>query len=134
MKKADRETVFNKYAGKCAYCGTDLVKGWHVDHLEAIKRNSVYDRAKGRYITDGTCKRPENENMINYMPACASCNINKHSMPLESFRSFINGFVTSLNRDSTQYKIAKRYGLVVEEIKPIVFYFEGLPHQEVEQA
>jgi hypothetical protein len=29
-----------------------------------------------------------------------------------------------LNEVSTQYKIAKRYGLVVETIKPIKFYFE----------
>lgn len=29
-----------------------------------------------------------------------------------------------LNEVSTQYKIAKRYGLVTEDIKPIVFYFE----------
>lgn len=124
MKKSEREIVFNKYGGKCAYCGTNLVKGWHVDHLEAIERKSVYDRGKGRFIPDGTCRRPENETMSNYMPSCASCNINKHSMPLESFRDLITGFIKSLNRDSTQYKIAKRYGLVQEDIKPIVFYFE----------
>ncbi len=29
-----------------------------------------------------------------------------------------------LNERNTQYKIAKRYGLVVEEEKPVVFYFE----------
>jgi len=29
-----------------------------------------------------------------------------------------------LNKINTQYKIAKRYGLVQENIKPIQFYFE----------
>lgn len=58
------------------------------------------------------------------MPACASCNINKHSMSLEEFRMLIEGFMKHLNELNTQYKIAKRYGLVIEDIKPIVFYFE----------
>lgn len=35
MKKTEREAVFNN-GGKCAYCGCDLIKGWHVDHLEPI--------------------------------------------------------------------------------------------------
>lgn len=31
-----------------------------------------------------------------------------------------------LNELNTQYKIAKRYGLVVENVKPVVFYFESV--------
>lgn len=34
MKKADREKIFYKYGGRCAYCGCELTKGWHVDHIE----------------------------------------------------------------------------------------------------
>jgi hypothetical protein len=60
------------------------------------------------------------------MPSCASCNINKHSEPLEFFRKAIMGYMKHLNEISTQYKIAKRYGLVIEDIKPIIFYFETL--------
>ena len=45
-------------------------------------------------------------------------------MNIEEFRKLIGGFITSLNRDSTQYKIAKRYGFVVEVEKPVLFYFE----------
>ena len=29
-----RVIVFDKCAGKCAYCGVDLVKGWNVDHIK----------------------------------------------------------------------------------------------------
>jgi hypothetical protein len=47
-------------------------------------------------------------------------------MSLEEFRSLIQGFMKHLNELNTQYKIAKRYGLVIENIKPIVFYFEYL--------
>lgn len=49
----------------------------------------------------------------------------KNSLPLESFRAVIAGFVNSLNRDSTQYKFAKRYGLVKETEIEVKFYFEG---------
>jgi hypothetical protein len=67
---------------------------------------------------------PEKDCFENYMPACASCNINKHSDSLEDFRSLIQGFKKHLNELNTQYKISKRYGLVTEVDKPIVFYFE----------
>lgn len=112
-KKKDREIVFNKYGGKCAYCGDLLKKGWHVDELLPVRRNQ-----------DGTCEHPERFNIDNQMPSCPSCNINKHSMSLEEFRALILGFMKHLNEVNTQYKIAKRYGLFSESIKPIVFYFE----------
>lgn len=62
--------------------------------------------------------------MDNFMPACASCNINKHALKLEDFRQLVEGFMKHLNERNTQYKIAKRYGLVIEQEKRIVFYFE----------
>ena len=152
MKKKDREIVFNKYGGRCAYCGEKLQKGWHVDELLPCRRK--YKRVSAHYILNATGEianvrhlsenelttekftfvpermasdgysHPERLHIDNQMPACASCNINKHSMSLEDFRKLISGFMNHLNELSTQYKIAKRYGLVKETIKPIVFYFE----------
>lgn len=146
MKKSGRQLIFSKYGGKCAYCGCDLEKGWHVDELEPCRRKYRFERGrwsdgcvrgmtedemseKGikwiepRDVFDGY-DHPERLNIDNQMPACASCNINKHSDSLEDFRSLIQGFVGSLNKSIVQYKIAKRYGLVQETVKPIVFYFE----------
>lgn len=136
MKAADREIIFQKFGGKCAYCGCELVKGWHVDHLVPIRRR--YKIIPAGYIHKGTpsekwegqrtvvigCDNPEMDCISNYMPACASCNINKHSMPLEDFRNLIKGFMKHLNNVSTQYKIAKRYGLVTENKIEVKFYFE----------
>ncbi|KQC02082.1 HNH endonuclease [Pedobacter sp. Hv1] len=51
MKKSDREFVFNKFGGKCAYCGNELLKGWHVDHKEPIGRRWKY--VEGSAIIDG---------------------------------------------------------------------------------
>lgn len=155
MKKADRQIIFNKFSGRCAYCGCELEKGWHVDEKEPVRRNyktipahwregdkhytshEIYRMhlsedqmtergfkwVESKVVVDG-CEHPENFNLDNQMPACASCNINKHSMSIEEFRHLISNFIVSLNRDSTQYKIAKRYGLVREAIKEVVFYFE----------
>lgn len=43
---------------------------------------------------------------------------------IEGFRNLIHGFVNSLNRDSVQYKVAKRYGLIRETGIEVKFYFE----------
>jgi len=45
-------------------------------------------------------------------------------MSLEEFRSLIKGFLKHLNEVNTQYKIAKRYGLVQETNIEVKFYFE----------
>jgi 5-methylcytosine-specific restriction endonuclease McrA len=150
MKKSDRQKIFDKYDGHCAYCGCELTKGWHVDELLPVRRKYKHIDAhwkhkitgeislsyggvrrnyndwihvKSKQIPNG-CEYPERLVIENQMPTCASCNINKHSMSLEEFRSLIEGFMKHLNELNTQYKIAKRYGLVKEDIKPIVFYFE----------
>jgi 5-methylcytosine-specific restriction endonuclease McrA len=134
MTKKDRQIIFDKYNGHCAYCGCELEKGWHIDELIPVQRGfeyitnekgkRVWDFEKGEYKKKFIIEHPENFNINNQMPACASCNINKHSMSLEDFRLLIQGFIKHLNEINTQYKIAKRYGLVKEEIKPVVFYFE----------
>ena len=120
MKSKDRQTVFDKFGGRCAYCGDPLAKGWHVDHIEPIVRG----------ISDSSvCEYPERETIENYNPSCASCNIIKSSMSLETFRSNIKMFVESLNKYHTQYKFAKRYGLVTETNIPVKFYFETFKTQ-----
>lgn len=136
VKGKDRECVFNKYGGRCAYCGCALEKGWHVDHLEPVRRsweyikdaegNRIWNKERGDYEKVPTMDNPQNDCLENYMPACASCNINKHSDSLESFRQLIHGFKKHLNNLNTQYKISKRYGLVIEIDKPVIFYFETL--------
>jgi hypothetical protein len=136
MNKKDRQIVFDKYNGHCAYCGCKLEKGWHVDELLPVRRyrvqakdkngDSIWDKTRHRWKEKIIITKPENFHIDNQMPSCASCNINKHSLSLEDFRSLIEGFMKHLNEINTQYKIAKRYGLVKEDIKPIVFYFESV--------
>ena len=124
LTKAERQQVHDRFGGKCSYCGDPLVKGWHVDHLKAIKRTSYWNKKLKRFVNTGNCNRPEHDTMDNLMPSCASCNINKRDLSLEGFRKFITNLIVSLNRDSVQYKIAKRYGLVKETSIKVKFWFE----------
>jgi len=126
-----RKVIFDMFNGKCAYCGCDLPeKGFHIDHIKPIDRQSYYNIHQRKWVLTGKLGRPENDNVDNMFPSCPSCNINKRDMTLEQFRKSIEHFMISLNRDSTQYKIAKRYGLLTETIKPVIFYFETFMEDE----
>jgi hypothetical protein len=133
MNNKLREQIFNKFGGRCAYCGEELRKGWHVDHIAAIKRDSKWNMDKKRFEQTGTCRKPEHENIENYNPSCASCNIQKNSYSVEQFRINIQQFVNSLNTNSTQYKFTKRYGLVKEINKEVIFYFETLNQKDMKR-
>ncbi len=133
-KKQQREFVYNKYNGMCAYCGEQLQKSWHVDEIEPCMRTFKYRRdekgrimtnAKGNDLKDVVIQYPERIHIDNQNPACASCNIQKHSQSLEAFRQQIKNFVNSLNLYSTQYKFAKRYNLVKETDIEVKFFFEN---------
>jgi 5-methylcytosine-specific restriction endonuclease McrA len=134
MNKKLRQEVFDKCNGRCAYCGCELEKGWHVDHVEPVRRGEryVYDengnriRKDGEYVMEYYEIHPERNSADNYMPACASCNINKHSDTIEEFRKNIAKYLESLNLRMVQYKMVKKYGLVEETNKPVIFYFETL--------
>lgn len=108
-----RQLILNKSDGLCWYCGCELIKGWHADHFKAIRRNP-----------DGTCSNPENDTEENKVPACPQCNRMKSSMNIEQFRSTVAYFISSLNEYSTQYKFAKKYGLIKETEIKVVFWFE----------
>ena len=131
MKNKIRDLLKKKYNNKCAYCGCELQKGWHVDEIEPVRRNHKWNNEKKRYEIDknNPMIHPERLHIDNQNPSCASCNINKHSESLESFRNAIKGYMKHLNGKSTQYKIAKRYGLIVENDIAVKFYFETVCSQ-----
>lgn len=131
LTKAQRTALRMKFGGRCAYCGCELGERFHADHFEAVERRLRYVPGKGLVAT-GEVHKPENDRLDNFMPACAPCNISKHSMTLEGWRGWLAGHVNSLNEYHNIYRLAKAYGLVVETGNPVVFYFER--HSEQEQA
>lgn len=133
MSKAkDRKLIFDKYGGRCSYCGCELQKGWHVDHIKPVRRAWRFKERDGEFFYGKNGMRlkeyyflnPELDVIDNKIPSCPSCNINKHSASVEEFRSYIAQYVKSLNTRNVQYQMAKKYGLIEETLKPVIFYFE----------
>lgn len=123
LTKAERELVRQKFGGRCAYCGCELPPRWHADHMEPVERKLKYVPGKG-VIATGEFHNPEADNIENMMPACPACNIDKHSLPLESWRRQVQDSVNILIRNSTTYRRAQRFGLIADTGKQIKFYFE----------
>ncbi|MBT9493865.1 MAG: HNH endonuclease [Paucibacter sp.] len=117
LTKPQREALRMKFGGLCAYCGNPLGDRWHADHFEAVRRN---DWGK----VPGPPEHPERDRLDNLMPACAPCNIDKHSMKLEDWRGQMERSHDVLHRDNGTYRRMLRYGLVLEARRPIVFHFE----------
>lgn len=126
MNKKERQIIFNKYGGKCSYCGCQLTKSFHVDHLEAIYRSkklvgySIFDKSK---VYEDTTKN-ELDNIDNMMPSCVSCNLYKSTYTLDQFREQLGLLTDRLNKRTCIYKLARRYGLIQETNIEVKFYFE----------
>lgn len=109
LSKAERQQVYRKCHGHCAYCGSRLrYEDMQVDHV--IPLNG--------YSMQGT------DTLNNMLPACRSCNHYKASRPLESFRRAIERMPEVLQRDNVTYQIAVRFGMVRPRRKKVIFYFE----------
>ena len=108
FSKAVRQSVYEKYSGRCAYCGKKIAyKDMQVDHF-----------IPKRGWTESGC-----DDVSNLMPSCRMCNHYKRANPLELFRTYIQEIPRKL-RQNYIYKIGVAYGNVIENEKPIVFFFE----------
>lgn len=106
LTKEERQQVYEKYDGHCAYCGKPItVKNMQVDHMTPLR-------------LDGT------DGMKNYMPACRSCNHYKRGNSLEGWRKMIERIPEKLKRDSYIYRVGLDFGMVDGHEKRVVFYFE----------
>lgn len=117
LTKNQRAELKEKFGGRCAYCGNQLGDKWHADHVDPIVRNDWLKIARPPDY-------PERDTIENMNPACPPCNIDKHSLSLESWRVMIQRSNEVLLRDVSTFRRAVRYGLVEISEKPVVFYFE----------
>lgn len=110
-----RFRVFDKFGGKCAYCGCVIdIKKFHVDHIKPMMRGMGINADRGTDTED------------NMNPSCHSCNIDKGTLSLEDWRNKIVGKLEILNDYQPNYRICLRFGLIVEHYIGVVFYFEKL--------
>lgn len=116
--KLDRQQVYDKYDGRCSYCGEQIeLKQMQVDHLmpqywltlpnPKVTKEQVY------------C-------FENLMPSCRVCNKNKDTYPLETWREMLQTQVERIRKYQASFRVAERFGLVQEINKKVVFYFETL--------
>lgn len=104
-----RAIVFDKYGGKCAYCGVDLVKGWNVDHIKP-------------QIFGGT------NDLENLNPSCKDCNNYKCHTDLEGYRNqlhkMLNEKLEYLFKSKTKMQVAMNMGSIKHTLWDGKFYFE----------
>lgn len=129
LTKIQREELKQKYGGHCAYCGEVLSDKWHADHFEPVVRDFTWEKGESGFLVakqTGEMKNPHHDHIDNMMPSCILCNLNKSSIPLEKWREVLENYINGLNNHGkyAMYQHAKRFGLVVETKKPVIFYFE----------
>lgn len=114
FKKEVREAVHQKYGGRCAYCGSKIeYKDMQIDHL--IPRRNYGNKYTEEQI----------ECFENYMPSCRTCNHYKRANSLDAFRKMIEEIPRKL-RQNYIYKVGILYSNVIDNTKPIKFYFEQI--------
>lgn len=117
ISKKKRLQVYEKCKGHCAYCGCELdIKDMQVDHIEPIyKYETAYGAGAAGFLDD----------IENLLPACRQCNFYKSTFSIEDFRKRIQRIKDNLQKTFI-YKLALKYGIVTENDKPIVFYYEKM--------
>lgn len=108
LTKTERQEIYNKCLGHCAYCGQPLeYKDMQADHIVPL-----YNGGK--------------DELDNMLPACRSCNHYKAILSLDKFRKMIDSIPDTLYRDSATYRIGRRFGKVEPHDRKTIFYFETL--------
>lgn len=117
--KINRQEVYDKYDGHCAYCGEEItIKQMQVDHIEPHWHTLTEQQAIRAKIVKGS------HDMDNLNPSCARCNKWKSTYDLETFRKVVQTSIMRLERDTPNFRLARDYGLLEVKDKPVVFYFE----------
>ncbi len=137
--KIDRQKVFYKYNGHCAYCGCEItILEMNIDHIFP-KRNAHY--LQSDVMKDSKGLKINNINDFeNLNPSCKECNHYKRQWELSQFRCWLLGGLhvrlkklpknpkvkKSITRKNYLLKIANKYGITPERPFERKFYFEKL--------
>ena len=112
-----REKVYEKYGGRCAYCGTPIdIKDMQIDHREP--------KACGG-----------KDAIENYEPSCRLCNHYKRANSVETFRMWLLGGIVDRLRKDYIFRVAERFGIVKVCGWKYKFFFEGgAPAEEKKES
>lgn len=103
----ERQRVYIKFGGHCAYCGCDItIKDMQADHVVPLHLGGA-------------------DNISNLYPACRACNHYKSTFTVEKFREIVQRAPAVLMKNSATYRNIVRFGLMHHPKNPEVqFYFE----------
>lgn len=105
LTKEMRAQVYAMYGGRCAYCGKEIdISEMQVDHVQAVYLGGE-------------------DEIVNYRPACRSCNFYKSTMRTERLREELGLIVGRLEKLFI-FRLALAYGLIKITGNPVRFYFE----------
>lgn len=106
LTKKERQTVFDKMKGHCAYCGCEIsLDEMQVDHIMPLRKGGL-------------------DELENMLPACRSCNHYKSTLTVQQFRETVERMPYRLERDNATFRNAVRFGLVVSNPNDVTFFFE----------
>jgi len=129
MAKIDRDAVFNKYGGLCAYTGKPLGPDWQVDHC----------RPRSNWLWHQKWNTAEVDGRENLLPAIKIINHYKRGLTLEEFRARMSAFHLQLaklpkrtqrpktvSRIAYMHEIAALFDITPQKPFSGQFYFEIL--------
>jgi 5-methylcytosine-specific restriction endonuclease McrA len=107
MTKKQRQEVYQKYDGHCAYCGKEIeFKDMQVDHIKPKRNNSDHI-----------------EDEKNKNPACRRCNHYKRAHTLETFRHMLETLHERVRKVYIN-NVAEDYGIIKVQEWDGKFYFK----------
>jgi len=135
--KIDRQAVFNKFDGKCAYTGKPLDDKWQVDHMLSKQRFGYSIMKDCANREEYNLRLKEVDCIKNLMPAIRIVNHYKRCNDLEGFRNYMKTFHIRLsnlpkktNVEATKKRIfymntvADLFGITPDKPFSGIFYFE----------
>lgn len=122
--RRQRDALRQKFAGRCAYCGCELGRSMHADHLEPCIRIIRDPWRRPLPAGERTMLKPERNTVGNMMPACAACNHHKGSYALEAWRDIIQRSAEIVAKQTSTFRAGQRFGVIAATDAPVVFYFE----------
>lgn len=128
--KVQRAVLREKFGGKCAYCGGDLGRSMHADHLEPCIRITRDPWSRPLPASECRMVKPERNTVANMMPACAACNLHKGGYPLEGWRDIIQRSAAIVAKQTSTFRAGERFGVITVSTAPVVFYFERIARGE----
>lgn len=141
MKKEFRETIYNKFGGRCAYTGAPLPSDWQVDHIRPLYHYQWSWMDHLVYRRDDSILHID-----NMFPSLKIVNHYKRSRTLEEFRTYLStlhfrlkrypknpGKPYTIKRKAYIMEIAAHFGISIDQPFSGKFYFETIinPHEGI---